>query len=139
MSTARITYVRPEFVEAFPQQLEPGRLYISIQFRTTGHLCCCGCGEEVIAPLSPAQWSLTYDGLDVSLSPSIGSWSLPCKSHYWIRKGTIQWSRKFTDGEIRSTRRRDFEAITAHVADRASNDQAPESWISKLWRRINRG
>ncbi|MDH2348718.1 DUF6527 family protein [Bradyrhizobium sp. SSUT77] len=23
------------------------------------HLCCCGCGREVVTPLAPAQWRLT--------------------------------------------------------------------------------
>ncbi|MDH2356437.1 DUF6527 family protein [Bradyrhizobium sp. SSUT112] len=23
------------------------------------HLCCCGCGREVVTPLTPAQWRLT--------------------------------------------------------------------------------
>ncbi|WP_417924835.1 DUF6527 family protein [Collimonas pratensis] len=27
------------------------------------------------------DWSLTYDGKTVSLDPSIGNWSLPCRAH----------------------------------------------------------
>jgi hypothetical protein len=50
-------------------------IYISIRFATVGHKCCCGCGREVITPLSPTDWSLTSDGETVSLHPSIGNWS----------------------------------------------------------------
>jgi hypothetical protein len=50
---------------------------------------------------------MTFDGETVSLNPSIGNWSLPCKSHYWIRKGQIRWARTFNDSEIAAVRLRD--------------------------------
>ena len=87
-----VDFLRPTFVESFPAAMDPGVLYISISYRTCGHLCCCGCGQEVITPLSPAQWSFTYDGENVSLSPSTGNWALLCQSHYWIRKGKVHWA-----------------------------------------------
>ena len=37
------------FVRAFPDQLENGILYVSVDFRTAAHLCFCGCGNEVYA------------------------------------------------------------------------------------------
>jgi hypothetical protein len=91
--------------------MNPGVLYVSIPYLICGHLCCCGCGEEVITPLSPAGWSLTYNGDSVSLYPSVGNWSLKCNSHYWIRNGHVHWSRKFTPDEIVSTRARDRQAL----------------------------
>lgn len=63
----RIHMLEPEFAASFPQPMNPGVLYVSIPYLICGHLCCCGCGEEVITPLSPAQWSLTYNGDSVSL------------------------------------------------------------------------
>src|ERR1700730_12217448 len=66
----------PEFVDTFPATLEDDVLYISIDFCTCAHLCACGCGEEVVTPLSPTQWSFTYNGKDVSLRPSVGNWTL---------------------------------------------------------------
>jgi hypothetical protein len=35
-------------------------------------------------PISPADWQLAYDGDTVSLTPSIGNWGFPRRSHYWI-------------------------------------------------------
>jgi hypothetical protein len=99
--------LRPVFTETFPPAMDAGVLYISIPYRTCGHLCCCGCGHEVVTPLSPAQWSLTYDGENVSLTPSIGNWSLPCQSHYWIRHGRVRWSRRYSVAEIDQNRERD--------------------------------
>ncbi|WP_346656932.1 DUF6527 family protein [Streptomyces sp. F001] len=87
--------------------MDSGLLYVSIPYRTCGHLCCCGCGHEVVTPLSPAQWSITYDGENVSLTPSIGNWALPCRSHYWIHDGRVRWSRRYSAAEIAQNRDRD--------------------------------
>lgn len=107
----RVEHLSPEVVDSFPRPMSEGTLYVSLVFNSCGHLCCCGCKREVITPLSPAQWSITYDGQDVSLSPSIGSWEIGCKSHYWIKNGRVQWSRQFTQVEIRSNQARDRVAI----------------------------
>jgi len=45
--------VTHEFVEHLPHELEEGRIYVSILFATAAHKCCCGCGNEVVTPLSP--------------------------------------------------------------------------------------
>lgn len=92
----RIEY---RFVELLPDMLEDGVLYVSINYAVAEHNCCCGCGNRVTTPLSPKDWSVTFDGT-VSLHPSIGNWSFPCKSHYWIRKNEIVWARRFSAAEI---------------------------------------
>lgn len=81
--------IKPEFVTQFPAVFEQGVLYISEEFETAGHLCCCGCGERVITPLNPAKWRLRKEGGIVSLAPSIGNWNYACKSHYFITKGQV--------------------------------------------------
>jgi hypothetical protein len=96
--------LRHMFVEYMPEKPEECTLYVSVKYATTVHLCPCGCGNKVVAPLSPKDWSLTYDGLSVSLYPSIGNWSFPCKSHYWIRDDEIVWSRKYSRQEIDEVR-----------------------------------
>lgn len=107
----RIERLHPKFVENFPARLEPGVLYISLPYKTCGHLCCCGCGEEVVTPLSPAQWAFTYDGVTVTLSPSVGSWALPCRSHYLITHGDVIWSRFYSAEQIESARSADQRAL----------------------------
>ena len=64
--------LRNEFVDHIPEQLGDGVLYVSMRFGTVVHRCACGCGKEVVTPLGPAEWRLTYDGRTVSLEPSIG-------------------------------------------------------------------
>src|SRR5258708_27374505 len=68
------------------------------------HKCCCGCGADVVTPLSPAAWTLSFDGRTVSLHPSIGSWALPCQSHYWIKNNQVVWARRWSAKEIGEAR-----------------------------------
>ena len=102
-----ITHLRPEFVTSFPAPMNHGILYVSVEYNSCGHLCACGCGREVITPLSPAQWKFTYDGENISMRPSIGNWSLPCQSHYIVDCGKVRWARNFTADEIARNRFRD--------------------------------
>lgn len=92
--------IRPEFVEFIPDDVKEGVLYISIRYSTATHRCPSGCGEIVVTPIKPTDWSLIWNGESVSLYPSIGNWSLPCKSHYWIRENKIVWARKWDTSEI---------------------------------------
>ena len=98
--------LRHEFVDHIPDQLHDGVLYVSIRFGTVVHRCACGCGEEVVTPLGRAEWRLTYDGKTVSLAPSIGNWSFPCRSHYWIDEGNVRWARGFSGAEVALVRQK---------------------------------
>ena len=91
-----------KFVKSAPEELENGVLYISIEYRTVLHKCCCGCGSEVVTPLSPKDWKMTFDGESISLYPSIGNWKLKCQSHYWIKNSTVEWAAKWEDENIDS-------------------------------------
>lgn len=81
--------IEPRFVTNVPRSLEPGVLYVSMEFGTAVHACCCGCGEQIVTPLTPRDWSLLYDGQTVSLWPSIGNWNMSCRSHYLIQRNEI--------------------------------------------------
>lgn len=102
-----IDRIRHQFVEFIPASLEEGVIYVSIPFATAVHRCCCGCGQEVVTPLSPTDWSLVFDGLSISLKPSIGSWGLPCQSHYWIVRNRIRWAKRWSSAEIKRGREKD--------------------------------
>ena len=105
----RVERIGHEFVEEIPQLLDEGVLYVSLEFGTAAHLCCCGCGNEVFTPITPIDWSVIYDGEAVSLHPSVGNWSLSCRSHYWIQKGRVRWALSWTEEEIAENRQRDLD------------------------------
>ncbi len=96
-----------KFVEFVPEDIQDGVLYITITYCTAIHKCVCGCGNEVVTPLSPTDWELIFDGKTVSLSPSIGNWNFPCKSHYFITKNKIRYSKRWEDRKIQDGRKKD--------------------------------
>ena len=96
----KLNSIQFEFVKYIPEAMDDGVLYVSIPFRTVLHRCCCGCGIKTVTPLTPNDWKLVFDGETVSLTPSIGNWSLDCQSHYWIRRNKVVWARQFSKSEI---------------------------------------
>ncbi|MGH7484673.1 MAG: DUF6527 family protein, partial [bacterium] len=79
---------------------------MSIPFANIAHGCACGCGREVITPLAPTEWRMTFNGRNITIHPSIGNWSFPCRSHYWIRNNAVEWSYDMSTAEIETVRRR---------------------------------
>lgn len=127
MKEARIV---PEFVTSFPEQLEPRVLYVSAQFSTAAHACACGCGREVITPLSPAQWVLRFDG-SVSVRPSIGNWASPCQSHYVIDHGAIRWAAPMSNEAIGANREADRRTLNDARA-------LGSTWWRRVWAWLRR-
>lgn len=95
------------FVHYIPEQLAPGVIYISMEYATAAHACCCGCGEQVITPFTPTDWKLTFDGETVSLWPSIGNWNFACRSHYIIRNSKVLGAEPWSDKKIDCGREED--------------------------------
>lgn len=102
-----ISKIKYKFVEFIPDVLEHGIIYLSTEFMTASHLCCCGCGNEVVTPISPTDWSVTFDGQSVSLMPSIGNWSFDCRSHYWITKSKIRAAAQWSNEQVEFGRTHD--------------------------------
>jgi len=120
-----------EFVSTVPDQLQEGVLYISMAYATAVHRCACGCGHEVVIPFSPTDWSMVFDGETVSLAPSIGNWSFPCQSHYWIERSRVVWAPKWSGRQIEDGRSRDRMRKTAWsdlIETKSAKTRAPGRW-----------
>lgn len=126
---SKLTRVRLELVGDIPEQLEPGIIYVSRQHKTAMHLCCCGCGREVVTPLSPAAWTARIEKQLVSLHPSIGNASLPCRSHYWIRRGRVEWVVPWTESENSRGWHRDREIEAKYFEEVGRGEHAPDEGI----------
>ena len=98
---------KQEMVSSIPEVLQGNTLYVTAAVDVAGHLCACGCGREVITPISPTDWSISFDKQGPTLSPSIGNWAFPCRSHYFIWNGEVVWARDMSQGAIDDGRRRD--------------------------------
>ncbi|MDR6809642.1 hypothetical protein J2Y45_006720 [Dyadobacter sp. BE34] len=118
-------------VRYLPKVLLPGILYVSHDFNVAGHICPCGCGSKVITPLGISEWSLGEADGSATLYPSIGNWQLPCRSHYWIRNGSIEWSYQFDDEQIKAV----YEREEKERIDRFENVEDSAKKMSR-WRRF---
>lgn len=114
-----------KFVDLIPDEIPSDTLFISLEYGTCVHLCGCGCKNEVVTPLSPSDWKLTYDGETISLHPSIGNWSFDCRSHYFVKNNKISWCKDSGD-------------VLTRQAQRASEQPMNKSVFSKLKQLYNR-
>lgn len=135
---SRTTYAH-KFVKAFPERLEDGVLYVSVEFATAAHRCFCGCGSEVYTRLSPTDWSMKFDGQTVSINPSIGNWSFPCQSHYILAKGQVRladkWSRdRINLGRAIDRQRKEEQYGSEHPKLQRTHASEPVALLEQLSR-----
>lgn len=136
-----IETLTPKFVQRFPETLVDGELYVAMEYGTAAHNCCCGCGRKVVTPFGPTDWKLVYDGDTISLYPSIGNWSFPCQSHYWIRANKIRWAPRWSREEIEANRVRDrlrkdryfHKHDVVEGSEIVATKKNPD-WLSGLWK-----
>lgn len=140
----RLERLRLERVHYMPKALEPGVLYASEEFGAAAHLCACGCGAKIRTPLGTTEWTLEETSDGPSLSPSVGNWQQPCRSHYWIWRGDVEWHGDWTVAQVEAGRRAEQRRRKAHFArrDRQRYAQAKSSgrrfwdWLKDSVRRL---
>lgn len=123
-----------EQVKYVPREISPGILYVSAEYKVAAHLCACGCGNKVVTPLGPAEWSFSERGGLPTLRPSIGNWQLPCRSHYLITDGAIQWAGQFSDVQVLAGRRVEETRRQMYYA---SLDRERGFW-RRLWKGVRK-
>jgi hypothetical protein len=133
-----------QFVEFIPDEIEEGVVYVTTEYATAVHRCCCGCGSEVVTNFSPTDWELIFDGETISLDPSVGNWSFPCQSHYWIRRNKVVWAGQMSREKIDAGRARDRALKDAHfdaaatTSDVEAASNAKQSLGKRLQQRVKR-
>jgi hypothetical protein len=140
--------LKHEFVEFIPSDLKEGTIYISMRFGTASHLCCCGCGNKVVTPIRPTDWTLIFDGKTISLNPSIGNWGFKCQSHYWIRNNKVVWAARWSKEKISTGRARDrlakerYYRVAGTTTGAAPKNTSGPAQMSKselgIWQRIRK-
>jgi hypothetical protein len=122
-----------ERVYYVPKALEPGVLYVSEEFNAAVHLCACGCGSKVSTPLGPTEWAFNETPTGPTLTPSVGNWQLPCKSHYFIRGGKVVWSAPWTPEQVAAGRNSEERRRRAYYD---ALDRKRGGRLGQLWRWI---
>lgn len=130
--------VEHRFVACVPDAMEDRVVYIAVDFATVVHRCCCGCGNEVVTPLSPTDWTLTFDGETISLNPSIGNWSFECQSHYWIKQSRVRWAPRWSKEQIAMGRAYDLAAKGAPSDAEGATDVCSEVPAVGFWQAVRR-
>lgn len=89
----RVDKLDPVFVVNIPKDIEDGILYVSEKFKTCIHNCACGCKNKVVLPFGKHEKHWEYKRINdlITIRPSVGNWSFPCKSHYYITNNNIDW------------------------------------------------
>lgn len=116
-----------------PNDLKPGILYVSLEFKIAGHLCPCGCGNKIMTPIGANGWRFVESDKKPTLTPSLGNWQLPCRSHYWITDGIIEWSYQWTDEEISAGYRAEYERTELYYKKR---EKFKRPLVTRLLNRI---
>ncbi len=127
---ARIKLIKVHYL---PKELEEGILYVSKEFGVAGHLCPCGCKNKIITPIDPAEWSFKEVNNKPTLYPSIGNWQIPCKSHYWIIDGIIEWSYQWSEEQIIKGRIAEEEKRKSYY-DKLGNKYIQQSLLMRLFK-----
>ena len=117
-------------VERLPKQLDRGVLYHSEEFEVAALACACGCGHRVML-LVPDSHKVSCQNGMATVSPSISVCDAPCKSHYIITAGEVQWLPAFSDAMASSTMR-------AQIARHAIHDKQREPWLRRIWKTVAR-
>lgn len=112
-------------VERIPKTLTGGVVYHSKEFEIGALLCACGCGHRV-SLLVPDSHQISSEAGLATVRPSIAVCDAPCKSHYYISAGRVEWLPAFSDAMAASVMR-------DQVARHSSNDKNVRSWSERFW------
>ena len=81
-----------------PDVVEPDRIYAVGEHGHLWHLtfsCPCGCSARISLNALPDDfpcWRLIETTAGPTLSPSIAR-EVGCRSHFWVRRGRVEWFR----------------------------------------------
>ncbi|MEJ0094984.1 MAG: DUF6527 family protein [Methylocella sp.] len=80
------------------------------------------------------------DGETISLSPSIGNWTLNCRSHYVIDRGKVIEAGPWCDEQVEAERRRDRAAKVRFYGQSSKVEPPvqphPPKAAPSFWRRV---
>jgi hypothetical protein len=107
-------------VERIPKLLSDGVVYHNEEFQLAALLCACGCGHRITL-LVPDSHQVSSEGGLATIRPSIAVCDAPCKSHYFVTAGKVEWLPAFTRAQASNLMRN-------QIARHASHDRR-QSWI----------
>ena len=117
-------------VERIPKQLTDDVVYHSSEFEVAALLCACGCGHRVML-LVPDSHQVSSERGMATVRPSIAVCDAPCKAHYFITAGQVEWLPAFSNAMASSVMR-------SQIARHVTVDAERRPWTTRLWAAIAR-
>jgi hypothetical protein len=109
-----------EAVGRIPKELSPGVVYHNVEFELAALLCACRCGHRITL-LVPDGHQISTKRSIPSIIPSILVADAPCRSHFFITDGEVEWLRAFSPSQAEAVMR-------GQVARHISVDRGNRSW-----------
>lgn len=75
------------------------------------------------------------------MAPSVGNWSFPCRSHYWIDQSRIRWAGAWTDEQVEAGRRqalRERGGTETTDAPPREDNRVQIGLLGRIWVRFGR-
>lgn len=107
-------------VDRIPAKMQEGVVYHTEEYELAGLLCACGCGHQITL-LVPDSHQVRDEGGYATIRPSVGVFDAPCKSHYVISAGNVQWLPAFTGAQAANI-------MHAQIARHVAADAKPVTW-----------
>jgi hypothetical protein len=119
-----LTYIY-QAVERIPDPMIEGVVYHTHKFKLAALLCACGCRHRVMLLVPDSHQVTSQSGL-ATIRPSIAVCDGPCKSHYFVTDGQVEWLPAFSAAQATSLMQ---NQIARHVA----HDRKPQSLFEAAW------
>lgn len=126
-----------EAVERIPRVLAPGVVYHNVEFEVAALVCACGCGHR-ISLLVPDGHRIDVEGDVPSITPSILVADAPCRSHYFITDGEVDWWPAMSARQAAAVMERQVERhVSADLAGRPWWERG-RRWALRTKSKVNR-
>lgn len=85
-----------EMLAMFCEVSGPASVSVPPLIADVAYRCPCGCDGVIVLPVAAQNkggcWGYSIDAQgQPTLTPSVSQIGYPCKSHYFIREGKVQW------------------------------------------------
>lgn len=119
---------RIQAVDRIPSELADEVIYVSEEYEIAALKCACGCGHSVTLLLGDGHQVVDRDGA-ADVSPSIGVWDAPCRSHFLIKNGKVVWANQMSEQVIQV-------AMEAQLQRHLEMSRKP--WYRRFWKAVQK-
>lgn len=121
--------------ERLPDHVGPFEFYYSRRFDMAALSCACGCGHKVMLNLLDQHQLEIECGLP-TVKPSILVADAPCLSHFFIRRGRVDWAQQWSKKTVDEVMKSQIRGHVARDQQRKANRsflRRCRDWVASLF------